>query len=227
MSKNLCVIACCLSLSMSSYGHGGRTDGTGGHRDKNSGRYHCHSEPCFSQHKEVAVATNEAIQDGRSVSLLYRRADWRHWSDHDRDCINTRHEILEAQSSMPVTRSRNGCSVKTGVWHDRYSGKTLTLASDLDIDHIVPLKWASDHGGAGWPMDMKERFANDAENLLAVDDGLNQEKGAKGPSKWLPPNQAYRCEYLARWQKILIKYPSLKMTNNENRIYRRLLTACH
>ena len=68
------------------YGHGGRTDSTGGHNDKNTGGYHCHKEPCFSNHQESEATFNEAIQEKRLVSTGYNRKDWPHWVDYDSDC---------------------------------------------------------------------------------------------------------------------------------------------
>lgn len=142
------------------------------------------------------------------------------------DCMNTRHEILAAQSTDKARLSPDGCYVSKGVWLDPYSGKVFTRASDLDIDHIIPLKWASDHGGAAWSAQQKEQYANDPVNLLAVDDSLNQQKGAKGPDQWMPPNHAYRCEYLKKWAQVLAKYSDLKMSSAEQRIFNRQLNAC-
>lgn len=91
---------------------------------------------------------------------------------------------------------------------------------------IVPLKWANDHGGNGWSMRQKELFANDPINLLAVDDSLNQQKGAKGPNEWLPPNHAFRCEYLSMWNRVLNKYQELKMSASELRTFNKQIQAC-
>lgn len=140
--------------------------------------------------------------------------------------MNTRHEILLAQADGPVKKSRDGCYISTGTWDDPFSGKTMHRASDLDVDHIIPLKWASDHGGLGWPAREKELFANDPLNLLAVDDGLNQSKGAKGPTDWMPPNHAFRCEYIGQWQAVLVKYPKLSMSPKENRVFKKQINSC-
>lgn len=160
------------------------------------------------------------------MGTSYRREDWRHWSDLDDDCMNTRHEILKIQADGQVKLSPDGCYVSVGLWNDPFSGKQFTRASDLDVDHVVPLNWAHYHGGYAWESSKKELFANDAINLLVVDDGLNQAKGAKGPTEWMPPNHAFRCEYLNIWQTVLAKYPDLQMTNSEKRIFMRQLGAC-
>lgn len=53
---------------------------------------------------------------------------------------------------------------------------------------------------------MKKLFANDPENLLAVDDGENQSKSAKGPSGWMPPDESNHCEYVRQWDFLMNEY---------------------
>ena len=162
---------------------------------RSTGEYHCHREPCLSQHRQVENSTQEVLAEKRAFTALYDRDDWPHWSDFDGDCQDTRAEMLIKNSRKPVEfRRREACTVDAGEWVDPYTGKHWTLASDLDTDHIVPLKWAHEHGGASWRRDQKEQFANDFENLLAVEDNLNQSKGARGPSKWMPPLAEYHCQ---------------------------------
>ena len=204
------------------FAHGGSVDAKGGHTNKKTGEYHCHKKACYSMPKRPMINTSRAPK--------YNRDEWKHWSDLDFDCMNTRHEILkdQADKTKPETikLSPDGCYISMATWHDPFSGKTYTRASDLDVDHIIPLKWAHDHGGYSWDRVKKEEFANDPINLLAVDDGLNQSKGAQGPTEWMPPNHAFRCEYLSKWQRVLKKYKALKMTPGEKRIFGRQLRAC-
>lgn len=205
--------------------HPGGVDAFGGHKNKSTGEYHCHRDSCRAAQNQVKSATQVAEKEGRSFSQLYDRKDYPHWSDLDGDCMNTRHEILAASSVGTTSLSPDGCYVSSGQWNDPFNGKVYTRASDLDVDHVVPLKWAHIHGAAGWPRNLKEQFANDPENLLAVDDALNQAKGAKGATEWMPPNQSYQCEYLSRWVLVLKKY-SLAMQPSENRIFQKQLSAC-
>lgn len=219
----LCFI---LLFSINGYCHPGGLDKSGGHTHKSTGEYHCHRDPCSSQWKQSEKALQEAVTQKREFSLVYRREDWKHWSDFDSDCMNTRHEILLEQAVGPVKLSPDGCYVSKGVWNDPYSGKTFYRASDLDIDHVVAISWAHRRGGDKWSPRQKELFANDPVNLLAVDDGLNKQKSDKGPSEWMPPNISYHCKYLNHWEKVLKKYPDIKMTEIEMIDFENKMAFC-
>ncbi len=137
----------------------------------------------------------------------YDRDEWRHWIDHDGDCLDTRHELLLRESLSAVTfKTSNNCKVVGGLWYGPFLGKFFTEASDLDLDHVIPLKWAHSHGGWRWTADQKQSFANDYENLILVDDGRNQSKGSRGPGQWMPDNTAYHCMYVFRWGYLIDKY---------------------
>lgn len=226
-----------LAMAGHTFAHGGRTNAEGCHNERKSGGYHCHedgsqsltiraSEPNLAIRTQMSEALEEAKSNGRAFSYVYRREDWKHWSDFDNDCMNTRHEMLLEQADGAVQLSPDGCYVSKGKWDDPFSGKTFTRPSELDVDHLVPLKWANGHGGDKWSALAKEMFANDPVNLLVVHDRLNQEKGAKGPDEWLPPNHAYRCGYLKEWQKVLAEYPDLKLTPAEGRVFNKQVDAC-
>ena len=87
--------------------------------------------------------------------------------------------------------------------------KTITDASKLDIDPLVPLKEAHESGGHAWYPDKRRDYANDLSDpntLIAVDRGLNRQKGAGDPADWLPPNQAYQVEYAQAWVAVKLKW---------------------
>jgi len=92
--------------------------------------------------------------------------------------------------------------VLTGKWLDPYTGNTFRKSADVDIDHMVPLYWAWQHGAYDWNKDKRVRFANDPRNLFAVQKSVNREKSASGPLRWLPPNVAFRCSYVVRFERI-------------------------
>jgi hypothetical protein len=134
-----------------------------------------------SQTKQVDKAIDEAVEQGIAFVTLYDRSDWPHWSDDDKDCQNTRHEILISTSKKSVEfKTDKRCNVATGEWFDPFSGDTYFNSIELDLDHIVPLKFAHGHGADIWSRERKETFANDLDNLVLVQASLNRQKGAKG-----------------------------------------------
>jgi len=179
-----------LIVTVTAQAHSGRTDANGGHMNRKTGQYHCHSAYCSVPSSPSAPSVPPIyISDIQSTpSARYNRKDWPHWIDEDNDCQNTRAEVLIESSQVPVKFKRNrGCSVSHGLWVEPYTGMTFTQASDLDIDHVVPLAHAHRTGGANWSRKQKRQFANDPDNLIAVDDRTNQEKSDKGPVRWKPP----------------------------------------
>ena len=136
----------------------------------------------------------------------YDRDDWNHWIDENSDCQNTRHEVLIEESLETVTyTSDTYCTVSTGKWFGYYTGEYYYNASELDMDHFIPLKNAHQSGGYSWSSSKKEEFANyrlDPDNLIAVNLSANRSKGAKGPDEWKPTNTDYWCQYAYDWIRI-------------------------
>lgn len=85
-----------------------------------------------------------------------------------------------------------------------FTGNVISDAKLLDIDHVVPLKWAWEHGAQDWSKAKRVKFANDPINLIAVEASLNRAKGAQGPDQWLPPKN--QCQYIVRFLRIVKQY---------------------
>ena len=133
----------------------------------------------------------------------YDRDLFRHWVDADGDCQDTREEVLVAESQVPV----DGCTVTTGRWFSWYDRATWTQASDVDIDHLVPLKEAWDSGARAWDADTRERYANDLgdpRTLVAVTDNVNQSKGDRDVAEWLPEYGV--CRYVRQWVAVKLRW---------------------
>ena len=157
----------------------------------------------------------------------YNRKKWKHWIDANRDCQNTRNEVLIRDSLLPVRfYSRKKCRVKSGKWKCFYTNRIFTNPRLLDIDHVVPLAEAYRSGGYLWKGPKKKQFANDLSNkyhLLAVYRRVNRAKRDKDPALWLPDNN--KCEYIKYWRAIKAKY-QLSIDEKEKRAINNVLTTC-
>ena len=135
----------------------------------------------------------------------FERSTYGIWVDLDRDCQNTRQEILIRDSLIePIMGSK--CKVNFGKWQDPYSDAVFISPAGIDIDHIIPLNYADRNGAKDWSPRRKVEFGNDPENLIAASASQNRSKGDKGPSKWMPKNKAYHCQYAKSWTKLAEKY---------------------
>jgi hypothetical protein len=121
--------------------------------------------------------------------------------------------------------------VLTGTLADPYSGTTIAFirgqatSADVQIDHVVALSDAWQKGAQSWPAGKRAAFANDPLNLLAVDGGLNMQKGDGDAATWLPPARGYRCAYVARQVAVKVSY-GLWMTQAEKNAIATVLSTC-
>lgn len=169
--------------------------------------------------RSVSQSTeSNAVAEQRSGQSSYSRDKFgRGWSDTDNDCQSSRHETLIAQSTAPV-RFKTGreCRITAGRWISLFTGDVIHDPSKIDIDHVVPLKWAWEHGADSWSNTKRDKFANDPANLLSVEAVLNRQKGFKGPDEWLPP--ANHCQYMVRFLRVMRAY-RLKLSQAEQGLY--------
>ena len=155
----------------------------------------------------------------------YNRENWGSWSDQNQDCRNTRADVLQSESSETVSFP-NGCIVSTGQWTDPWSGQTFQEASQLDVDHHVPIANAHYSGGHAWSADKKQEYYNDTElpvALNAMTNTDNQAKSAQGPERWQPRQR--RCAYATGWVAVKSKY-GLSITRPERTALADMLSTC-
>ena len=168
-------------------------------------------------------AAVEQLPVARERPAGYARTKFRLWVDADGDCHDTRDEVLAAESRTKVNA---GCDVVRGRWYSYYDRRTWTKASDVDIDHVVPLKEAWDSGARRWSPQTRERYANDLgdrRTLVAVTDNVNQSKSDRDPAEWLP---AYdRCKYVRQWTAVKIRW-RLTVDPAEKATLTRLAQRC-
>ena len=141
--------------------------------------------------------------------VAYNRADYPTWVDADGDCQNARAEVLIAENIGTLVFSSGSCVVGSGLWLDPYTSQFFTVASDLDVDHMVPLAEAHQSGAYAWDLNKRRDYANylaDPNHLIAVSASANRSKGARDPAEWLPTNTAYHVQYAQAWVAVKIAW---------------------
>jgi hypothetical protein len=136
----------------------------------------------------------------------YNRALFKHWIDADKNGCNTRAEVLIEEA---ITKPKVGakCTLTGGKWLSAYDGKSVSKASDLDVDHMVPLAEAWRSGAWKWSSAKRQAYANDLDDaraLIAVTLSTNRSKGDKDPALWMPSID--QCTYTQNWISIKFKY---------------------
>lgn len=125
---------------------------------------------------------------------------------YDDTCYNTRTKVLVRDSKIKVRfKSGDRCAVESGKWYDPYTARNYTEASDLQIDHMVPLKHAYMAGAWKWSGKKRCLYANDLSakhHLVPVLAHENMSKGDSAPDGYLPPAQGSVCQYVKNWLKI-------------------------
>ncbi|MEU8071462.1 HNH endonuclease family protein [Micromonospora sp. NPDC049151] len=174
-------------------------------------------------------ATAQSQLDALTVAVQgstagYSRDLFPHWITITGTC-NTREQVLKRDGTSVVVNS--SCAATSGRWYSPYDGATWSAASDVDIDHVVPLAEAWRSGANSWTTSRRQSFANDLTRpqLIAVTDNVNQSKGDQDPSTWQPPLTSYRCTYSKMW--ITVKYNwGLTLQSSEKSALQSMLNTC-
>ncbi|MFI7742891.1 GmrSD restriction endonuclease domain-containing protein [Kocuria rhizosphaericola] len=159
-----------------------------------------------------------------------RRAQFGEWADPDGNGCDARNDILARDLTGDVVDD-DGCTVLSGTLEDPYTGRTIAFergpltSSDVQIDHVVALKNAWISGADRLGPDERTALANDPLNLRAVDGPTNGEKSASDAAEWLPPDESFRCEYVATQIAVKARY-ELFVTAPERDAMAEVLAGC-
>ncbi|KAL0474166.1 hypothetical protein QR685DRAFT_470755 [Neurospora intermedia] len=167
----------------------------------------------------ASLTVKPYVDDGK-----YKRDLFPTWITISGTC-NTREYVLKRDGTNVVTNS--ACSATSGTWASPYDGGVWTAASDVDIDHMVPLKNAWVSGANAWTTSKRQQFANDINSpqLWAVTDNVNQSKSDKSPDAWKPPLTSFYCTYAKAW--VQVKYTwALTITSAEKSALTSMLNTC-
>lgn len=184
-----------------------------------------------------STAKLNTITVASAESVSYNRDEWKHWNTVS-GCWDVRDEVLVRDAvagsvkylnkdKAPTDSKTQACSIQTGQWVDFYTGATFTDPTKLDIDHMIPLSYAAQHGGQSWDTAKKSSYANsmDAGHLVAVSASENRTKGDKGPSAWKPTDKGAWCQYATDWVSVASKW-QLSVAEADKKALSDMLGTC-
>ena len=143
---------------------------------------------------------------------------------------NTRDDILRRDLKNLAVRPFT-CFAQSGTLIDPYTGTTIEFvrgpdtSNSIEIDHVVALADAWYKGARAWDPQRRLDFANDPRNLLAVSPKANFDKAFRDAASWLPPNEAFRCDFVARQVEVKAAY-GLWLSAKEKRAMTDVLSRC-
>lgn len=185
--------------------------------------------PSISSHGQLALTVLDTLPTkGRAPKTGYTRTQFGGGWALTGTC-DMRNIILN-RDLTDVMVDEN-CRVTKGMLADPYTGKTIAFvrgaetSDDVQIDHVVALSNAWQTGAQLLTREQRIALANDPLELLAVDGPANQTKSDGDAATWLPPNKAFRCQYVARQIAVKAKY-NLWVTSAEKAAMQRVLAAC-
>ncbi|MFI8189868.1 HNH endonuclease family protein [Streptomyces sp. NPDC085946] len=175
--------------------------------------------PVTSEEDRAAARTliEKVRTKGRGPKTGYDRDEFGYaWMDTAdgvplaRNGCDTRNDLLQRDGRELRFRSGSRCVVVAMTLNDPYTGTTIEWrkqrATEVQIDHVVPLSYSWQMGASRWSEAKRERLANDTLNLIPVEGRANSAKSDSGPASWLPPDQRIRCAYAVRFAQVALKY---------------------
>ena len=143
---------------------------------------------------------------------------------------NTRDDILRRDLKDLVVRPFT-CFAQSGTLIDPYTATVIPFvrgpesSNAIEIDHVVSLADAWYKGARAWDPQRRLDFANDPRNLLAVSPKANFDKAFRDAASWLPPNEAFRCDFVARQIDVKTAY-GLWLSAKEKKALTDVLARC-
>lgn len=173
------------------------------------------------------VLESLAVKEKDNSTKYYRKLFYDNWSQTASGC-NMREAILARDLKEQKLK---GCKVQSGTLEDPYTGQTISFirgentSAAVQIDHVVALSNAWSTGASAMSEETRFEMSQDPLNLIAVDGPANQEKSDQDASTWLPSNEKFQCQYVARQISVKSKY-HLWVTPAEKSKMQQVLATC-
>lgn len=151
------------------------------------------------------------------------------WKDVENNGCGQRDDILTRDLAEPAVRLGSACVIVSGTLTDPWSGEVVLFAkaeaSEVQVDHALPLREMWDAGAWAWTEDDRELAANDLGNLVASSAGANSAKSDHTAEDWQPTRADAGCLYSRMVVTIRDRY-TLALTEPEALVLDELLQTC-
>ena len=168
--------------------------------------------PTASAETQVKMRLTRAIKSlpvAAETRAGYDRAKFRLWVDADRDCRDTRDEVLAAESLVRSAAATS--SAGSGA-------RTTTASSPAARRPSTSTTWCRSPRPGTRARDAgrrrrAQRYANDlgdSRTLVAVSASANRSKSDQDPAEWMP--RLGKCTYVRQWVAVKLRW-SLKVNS--------------
>lgn len=176
------------------------------------------------------VLSTLPVRDQGHAGSDRKKHDWNQ-VDGRQGSFNTRDLVLERDMGNVEYKS-NG-RVKSGTLKDPYTNTVISFESGsgaqhdggIQIDHVVAYAEAYNSGLDQYDEATRDRYYNDPDVLLAVQNKANTTKSDKDAAHWQPDNTGFACQYASLQIGIKAKW-GLSVDATERQALSSTLAAC-
>lgn len=151
------------------------------------------------------------------------------WKDVEDNGCGQRDDILTRDLVEAAVRLGSACVIVSGTLTDPWSGEVVLFAkaeaSEVQVDHVLPLREIWDAGAWAWTPQDRELAANDLGNLVASSAAVNSSKSDDTAEDWQPTRADSGCLYSRMVVTIRDRY-TLALTEPETLVLDELLQTC-
>ena len=117
-----------------------------------------------------------------------------------------------------IYRAENPNEISEDVLDDTMKYGTAQKFTQLQIDHLISLQWACEHGADQWSAEKRKLFATDERLLVITLNRVNASKGNHGADTWQPHTAEIACWYNKKFLFGVSEY-ALDVSEEELRAY--------
>ena len=189
------------------------------------------AEPPVQQSRATAEAPSEQLRQTVEPNIQERTISDTGLSVTDPGCAGDRYDREEWAPSSKAWSDARRAAIADGGLVGQWTGKSITSASEADIDHHVPVAHAHGAGGCHWSEAKRNAYYTDLSNLNVTTPAMNRSKGADAPGHWKRQDEfidtaGERCRYATQWIAVKEEHGLAYVTRAEVEELGEMLEDC-